>query len=524
MSWKRFFTKRKIIIYVLILGVGGFTVSKFFGRSATQNILTDFVKRQDVKRTVLATGQVVSENDLSLSFKTSGRVRVVNVKVGDMVQTGAVLASLDQGTELAAVKTAQGSLVSVEANYKKLLEGTRSQEVAVSEAAVQAAEVTLDNAQKSLGETVAKQDVLVSNAYRALLNTSLGARAVTIYDTNVTLAVSGTYAGTTEGQYLIKLVPTGNSNYYYQVSGIENYSGFVERGKPVPLASQGLYLTFGTEGTLSLVDTWIVEIPNKQSSSYVTNYNAYQAARGTRTSAIADANATIATAEAALNQRRAELDLKKAAALPSDLDAARAQVLSAEGQLQSAQSALENTIIRAPVSGTITKVEIKPGELATALAATIVLQDTLNLYLEANISEANIAGIKDGQPVEVTFDAFGSDRLFQAIVQFIEPAPTIVSGVVNYKIRASLDKNPEILTGMTANMRVLVEEKQGVLVIPARALTSRNAKKFVRAITDQKTKAYREQEVQMGMFADGGLVEIVSGLAEGQPIVTYLGK
>ena len=524
MSWKRFFTKGKIVVYIFILGAGGFAASRIFGGNKTDNILTGPARRQDVKRTVLATGQVVSNTDLSLSFKSSGRVRTVSAKVGAIVQTGTILAALDQGAELAAVKSAQGGLVSAEANYKKVLEGTRSQEVAVSEAAVRVAEVTLDNARKSLADTTLKQDVLVDNAYRALLNTSLSARAVSLYDTDLTVSISGIYLGSQEGVINVKLMPTGNVSFYYGASGLASYTGIVEQGKALPLGDSGLFITFGTKGNLKLSDAWVVEIPNKQSSSYVTNYNAYRSSWDTRTSAVADGQAAVASAEAALELRRAELDLKKASAQPSEVEAARAQVLSAEGQVLSATSALENTVIRAPAAGTVTRVDVKPGELASALASVIVLQDLKSLYVEANISEANIAGIKAGQKVEVTFDALGADKVFQATVRFVEPAPTVVSGVVNYKIKAGLAKTPEMLIGMTANLNVLVEEKSSVLVIPARAIVNRSEKKYVRVITEPQTKAYEEREIEIGIYADGGFVEITKGLEEGQEIVTFINK
>lgn len=522
MNWRRFFTKRKIVIYITILAIAGFALSRIFGNNGAENIITDTVKQQDLQRTVLATGKVVSDTDLDLSFKTSGRVNAVFAKVGAKAAAGQILATLDQGSELAALKTAQGALASAQANYQKVLEGTRTEEVAVAEAAVNAAVIARDNAEQNLGQTNQKQEVLVNNAYRALLNTSLSARAASIYDTAVTLTVTGTYAGHLEGDYLIKLVSTGNVSFYYQVSGIENYSGLLERGKPLPLGNLGLYITFGTAGTLSLLDTWVVEIPNKQSANYITNYNAYQSALQTESSALSEADAALSEAEAVVAQKEADLELKKTPARPSEIAAARASVLSAEGQVSSAQAALENTMIRTPVAGTVTRVDIKPGEQATAGSSAIILQDVDNLYLEVNISEANIAGIKTGQNVTVTFDALGADKIYNGQVQFIDPASTLVSGVVNYQIKVSLPRTPEILPGMTANLIVVSDQKEDVLVIPVRAVVDREGKKFVRVVTDPLTKTFFEEEVELGMEGDGGLVEVTSGLISDQVIVTSI--
>jgi multidrug efflux pump subunit AcrA (membrane-fusion protein) len=97
-----------------------------------------------------------------------------------------------------------------------------------------------------------------------------------------------------------------------------------------------------------------------------------------------------------------------------------------------------------------------------------------------------------------------------------------VSGVVNYKVTGSLENIPEVRPGMTSNMTILVTERKGVLVVPTSSVINKDSKKFIRIVDDPKTKTYHEIEVQTGLEADGGLVEIVSGLTEGQEVVTYI--
>jgi HlyD family secretion protein len=146
------------------------------------------------------------------------------------------------------------------------------------------------------------------------------------------------------------------------------------------------------------------------------------------------------------------------------------------------------------------------------------------LHIEANISEANIAAVRNNQSVEVTFDALGADRKFNAKVQGVDPASTLVSGVVNYKVTISLEKLEEVKPGMTANISILTGEKSGVLAAPLRAIISQDGKKFIRIITDPKKKIFEQKEVITGMEGDGGLVEIVSALEEGTEVVTFIKK
>jgi HlyD family secretion protein len=499
-------TKKRIIWTVIILLVVVPIAYKIFKpKDNSASIQTEIAKKQNIKSTVLATGQVVSSTDLNLSFKSSGVVQAVSVKEGDKVKSGQTLAYLDQKDALASLTSARGALAQAQANYNRVVAGASNEDIA-------ATQVALDNAKASLINTIKQQQVLVDNAYSALLNSSLSAIAGSGNADTVTAAISGAYTGKDQGVYKISIYATG-SGLYFQVSGLEDSSGQVTTTSQ-PIGKKGLYIQFSST-SVSTSDTWTINIPNTQASTYVANYNAYQSAVQTQNSAILLAQNTVAAAQAAL-------DLKKAQARPADLDAAQAAILSAQGQVLSAQSALDNTIIRAPANGTITSVDIKVGELASALKEVVVLQDVGSLHAEANVSEANIAALKLGQVTDFTFDALGSDRHFAGTVQTINPGATVVSGVVNYKVTASLDNVPDIKPGMTANMTILVGQKDNVLAISSRAVINKDNKKYVRVIDDAKKKTFHETEVQTGLEADGGLVEIISGLNEGQEIVTFI--
>ena len=75
---------------------------------------------------------------------------------------------------------------------------------------------------------------------------------------------------------------------------------------------------------------------------------------------------------------------------------------------------------------------------------------------------------------------------------------------------------------MTANMTILVAKKDNVLAVPSTAIINNNGNQYVRVIDNAKTKTYHQVQVQTGLQADGGLVEITSGLADGQEIIVYM--
>jgi HlyD family secretion protein len=228
---------------------------------------------------------------------------------------------------------------------------------------------------------------------------------------------------------------------------------------------------------------------------------------------------TVISVEAVIKAREADLNLKRAAARPAEISAAEADILSARGKLESAQVAYDNTILRAPADGTITTIDVKLGELVTVQKPVITLEDVSNVYIEANINESDITRVALGQKVSVTFDAFGPEQIFTATVSSIDPSSTTVSGVVNYKIKATLDDPTLVKPGMTANMTITTGEKTDVIFIPKAAVHSLDGLEFVYVVTDLKRKKYEKRGVTTGFVGNGNRVEVVSGLSVGESVV-----
>lgn len=504
------------IVILLALGLIGFAL---FGRGKSNGtIQTAVVTRQDIQATVLTTGQVTSRVNLNLGFQASGVVKSVNIAEGAVVRAGQVLAVLDQGAALATLTSARGALAQAEANYEKVLQGSSDQQIVVAQKSVDAAQVSLLNARDNYVVVKAQQDTAVQNASRALFNTAFTAVPGTVNTDGVTATVSGTYTGTQEGAYAISLYSTGGGTRF-SVSGLEEAQGFVNL-QPVPLGARGLYIQFS--GTPNSNDTWIITVPNTSNSSYTVNENAYQSALRARDTQVAVAQAQVNLAQVSLLQAQANLAQVQVQATSAEINSAKAQILSAEGQVESAQVILNNTMLKAPTNGTVTQIDIKVGEQASALKEAMILQDISALHAEAEVSEANIASVQNGQSVDYTFDALGPDRHFTGAVSSVNPASTVVSGVVDYKVIAGIDNALEIKPGMTANMTILVAKKSAVLAVPSNAVISQNGSSFVRVVDDVKQGTYHQVPVTTGLQADGGLVEILSGLEEGQTIVTFL--
>ncbi|MFM7088783.1 MAG: efflux RND transporter periplasmic adaptor subunit [Candidatus Paceibacterota bacterium] len=490
------FTKNKKIVGGVVLGVIllVFLIAK---GGYGENFSTLTPTYGTWVRSVQATGQVVSSTDLDLSFAKSGVVSSVRVSVGDNVKAGAILATLETESDQAALTKARASLMAAEAKLKKIIEGASNEEIAL-------ARVNLENATQDLKNIENTQNTLVSNAYNNLLNSTPEARPGATTSTTVTPpTISGTYRFTNEGDINIYVYSTGGG-LLFAVSGLLVDTGSVSTTTPQPIGNSGLYVLFNSTTNLSGT-TWTIQLPNKKASNYLSNYNTYQAVINTKASALSSAQAVI-------NQRDAELNLKLASARSADVDLAEADVLAARGEVERAQAAYNDNLIKAPQTGTITRVDTKYGELATASASVITLEDIENLYVEALINESNIASLALAQPVVVTFDALPGAE-FAGTISHIDPSAVTSDGVVNYKIKVLLaEKNSNIRSGMNAEISITVKNKENTLSIPKAAIFEKEGANFIKIVTDVKRGKLKEVAVTKGELGDGNMVEILSGL------------
>ncbi|MEN9341911.1 MAG: hypothetical protein RIQ54_167, partial [Candidatus Parcubacteria bacterium] len=179
--------------------------------------------------------------------------------------------------------------------------------------------------------------------------------------------------------------------------------------------------------------------------------------------------------------------------------------------------------IRSPINGIVTKQDAKLGEIATAGNALISVISSSNLQIESNVPEVDIGKLAIGNSVSITLDAFPGET-FSGHVVAIDPAETIVDGVVNYKITVSFDElHEKIKSGLTANLRIVAQKKEGVLVLPQYAILENDNGSFVR-IYDEARRVTTDVPVFLGIRSSNGTVEIISGASEGQQVANIGAK
>ncbi len=247
-------------------------------------------------------------------------------------------------------------------------------------------------------------------------------------------------------------------------------------------------------------------------------------------SARTSANASKQVAEANVSIQQAAVEKANAShesliAPPRNVDVAslRAAVQRSSAVVLAAQKELEKTQLIAIATGTISNLEIEPGENVTANTAVVtILSD--ELHIDLDVSESDIAKVAIDDTTEITLDAFGDDVIFNGHVATIEPAETEVSGVIYYNTNVLFDQadQAQIRPGMTANVRIITDTRMNTIVIPQRAVIRETDRTYVRVLTDAERGTYEERDVTTGLRGDDGQIEILSGVAEGDQVVTFI--
>lgn len=188
--------------------------------------------------------------------------------------------------------------------------------------------------------------------------------------------------------------------------------------------------------------------------------------------------------------------------------------------LELAQLQVTKNSFVSPIAGIVSKINIEEGEVASAFSPVMTLI-AREREIEAEVPESDINAVKAGQECEITLDA-ASDQTFNGQVASIEPAETIIEGVTYYKIKINFqDLGRLTRSGMSADINIKILEKGDVLSVPLRAVKEKDGKKYVE-IQEGEDKPNKQIFVQTGLKGDGGRVEILEGLKEGDEVITFV--
>ncbi|GIW11149.1 MAG: hypothetical protein KatS3mg061_2206 [Dehalococcoidia bacterium] len=416
---------------------------------------TQPVRRGNLVATVSSTGTVQANTTARLAFRSGGYLAEVYVRVGDSVKAGQPLAKLDTKDLEITLRQQQANLASAQARLQQTLAGALPSDIQAAVASVASAQAQFVKAQADLQKltTPPSPDEVQQLASQLEKARVALQNAQTEYDR---ISWRGDAASTPQA------VALQNATADYQ----------------------------------SALAAYNLKIAPPKESDVATARQAVESARQ--------------QVEAA-NTRLAQL---QSGPTPQDVAAAQAAVEQAAAAVATAQLNLDRAILVAPFDGVVSALTASPGEVVGS-NPFLTLVDPTNLRLDVNVDENDVARLDLGQAATITLDALPG-RTYRGRVIAIAPVATIQQGVASYPVSLQIEQPEGVKAGMTANVQIIVEERQNVLLVPARAVRTQGRERSVDVLlADGRVETRR---VRVGVSNDQQ-TEILEGVREGEQVV-----
>lgn len=217
---------------------------------------------------------------------------------------------------------------------------------------------------------------------------------------------------------------------------------------------------------------------------------------------------------------------------------AKEQMVSAKEEVQRAQTNLGYATITSPIDGVVLSKSVEEGQTVAASFSTpelfTIAQDLTNMQVVADVDEADIGDVREGEKVSFTVDAYPDDT-FEGVVKQVHQEATTTNNVVTYEVVISApNADLKLKPGLTANVTIFTAERKGVLSVPSKALRFTPQKETVgkMKIIDNNANAKNKvwtiehnaivsHKVNVGM-TDGTNTQILSGIPAGLKVIIGL--
>ncbi|MEH2155807.1 efflux RND transporter periplasmic adaptor subunit [Nostoc sp.] len=419
--------------------------------------LTVPVAAQNVTLRITASGKVVPVQSVNISPKNPGVLSQLYVEQGDRIQQGQILARMDSAGIEAQRSQYRANLAQSQAQLAQAVAGSRPQEIAQARARLAQSQAQLAAAKAGNRPQEIAQSQSQVDAAQARVNYT--SEQVKRY------------------QYLYKEGAEKKQLLDQAVSDDKSARANLEEAKK----------------RFSLVQS------------------------GTRTEEIDQR-------QAAVNEARAALVLLEDGTRSEEIVQRQAAVASAEAQLKGVQVQLEDTIIRAPLSGIVTQKYAEPGAFVTpttsastsaSATSSSIVAVARGLEILAQVPEADLGRMKQGQQVEIVADAY-PDQVFKGHVRLIAPEAVVEQGVTSFQVRIALDTGIDKLrSGLNVDLTFLGDRVNNALVLPTVSIVTEKGKTGV-LVPDAKNKP-QFREVTVGAQIQDQ-TQILGGVKEGDRI------
>jgi HlyD family secretion protein len=482
--------------------------------SSQLNLYT--VGRRTVTASVTGTGNLVPMKQSNVSFRVSGVLTEVDVRVGDHVASGQVLARVDPTAEQQALAAAQANLQVAEANLQSAEKPLSSDQVAQLQHAYQQAQQTYNDTVSQVNFTNA-QDAAAVAADQNLVNADK--QALTFNPTYQADLQALSAAQTALTAALATFNADGCATQTYPYSGVcaTDYTT-VSNDQTTVNSDQTAVNTMPAVTQLNTDQNKLNADLAKQNADRIAGQHSTNAA-----------SAQVTAARDNLNTQTQ--------AKPNQVASAQAQLASAQTAVQTAQQNLNATTLTAPIDGDVNAINgvvgetVGPGQGTTAEApgstaplpstgtasssSFMVIGDDSAMAVVVPFAESDAARVAFNQDANITFDAAPNVTISGKVVA-VATSATVSSGVVNYYATISLNQAGKGLReGMTSNATVIVSVATNALVVPNLAITRLGGQAYVNAYSNGQQV---QTAIETGVVGDT-YTEVTGGLNQGEQVV-----
>jgi HlyD family secretion protein len=452
-----------------------------------------------------ATGTVRAAQSALVPWQASGKVGDVSAKIGDLVSAGEELASLDPTSISQSLLQARIDLINAQKNLEDLKQSDPL-EIAQAESAVNQAEQTLSDLQNPSAASLAQAEIAVMDAKDVLTKAK----------NELQYLSSG--RGTEEE------IATAQADYLLAQERVNHFQDLYENtpGSPDSSADKAAALS-NLAGAKADRDRAYSRLSWFESGPDPVQIAERQADVDLATAKLADAEQALADL-----QQPSKLDISLAKAKLLDAQdklenlkngPSQDDLTIAETRVTQAQANVDQAHTTAPFDGTVTEVDVLPGDMVSAGHTAFRVDDLSDLFIDLQVSEIDIHQIQVGQPVTITLDAV-LDSVYHGEVTQLGLIGSNNQGAVYFTVTIRiLDPDKSVLPGMTAVADIQVAQLDNVLQLPNRAIQDDNGKHFVYLVEKSgDTENLKQIYVQIGVSSDTASEIISTELKAGDQV------
>ncbi|MBA1334204.1 MAG: hypothetical protein HPY66_1913 [Firmicutes bacterium] len=507
----RLLKNKKIIIPALCLIIAVSSIYWYYSskrNNAANNSSLPLVAvtRGDIRVSITGTGNIQPVKEQSLSIKVTGKVEEIYFNEGDRVAAGDLIYVLSNSDLVTELEKARVNLDSTLLDYGTTTDKVQNLQVKAPISGV------IEQMQLVEGETVSKDKVIVTIVdkstikVKAPLNSLQKEKVMPGQEADIVFPASfATYTGK-----VASVDQTGTPNgdgsiFYYAHVVFSNPGGFTE-------GEEG-YVTIKTadgevravrSGTVEFGETKEITVPAEALVEKVIKKEKDMVVKGEIIATLSSDSLHLEKASKDISVKQAQLDYNEVLDKISSL-----KVYAEVDGIIAGQNVVVGDEIK------IKDDDSSSGSSSNSTALGYVLSNQKKVSI--SVDELDISKVKLGQRAVVTIEAL-ANRVFEGTVSKVSEVPNIQNGVSNYDVIVTIPEGGDIKTGMTADVEILIESKENVLMVPVEAITQRNGNAIVMVPAQSQSGDPEPRRVKIGLMNER-YVEITEGLSEGERVV-----